>query len=598
MKKIIRIVAILFLVAACLPLYDASAENRAPLKAALIFDIGGRGDGGFNDSAYKGFEQAAKEFNVATVVEEPERSLDRESVLKRLAASDADMVIAVGFAFSEAVNGLAARYPGKKFVCVDYSVKYDSKGNAVPLAPNLAGLTFREEEGAYLVGAVAALTSKTGKIGFLGGMDCPIIRKFEAGYLAGAKAVRPDITVLTRYAGITGKAFNDPEKGEALALAMYRDGADVIFHAAGVTGEGLFKAAKKQNKLAIGVDSDQYAQAPGLILTSMTKHIDVAVYESVKALAKGGFTGGLKVFGLKEKGVGFVYDDHNKILIPEERYKKVADLRDRVIKGEITVPTRTRSGEMFTRTDLVDLLSRLHGETWAVLAGLERDLAQSARTLSGKALKGATAREALKKLYRSNPYIIDCETVSDQGIMLVVEPAGFASSEGADISGQAHMKTLFKTKAPVLSQAFRSVEGPEAVAFHYPVFASDKAFSGSVSALFAPQYLLSGIIGPVVSLLPVDITLMQTDGRIIYDIDTKQIGLNAFTDPLYEPFPEVRALVKRVTAEKEGAGTYRFYQQGSRNPVIKEAYWKTISFHGAEWRLLIACARNHMDMEK
>ncbi len=599
MKNILRILGVLLIGAVCLFATDCLAQGKPPLKVALIFDIGGRGDGGFNDSAYHGLQKAARDFNIKTDLVEPRRSLDREQALNALAVSDADMVIGVGFAFTENMNALAARYPQKKFVCVDYGVKHDHKGAVIPPAANLAGLLFKEEEGSYLVGVMAALRSGTGKIGFMGGMDCPIIRKFEAGYMAGAKAARPDIIVLSRFAGITGKSFNDPEKGEAMATAMYRDGADVIFHAAGPTGEGLFKAAKKFNRFAIGVDSDQYMQAPGLVLTSMTKNVDVAVFESIKSLADGNFSGGLKVFGLKENGVGFVYDDHNKGLIPPDAYKKVLEARERIIKGETVVPTSTQNKRLFARSDLRELLSRLQSETLAVLAGLEGDLTRSARALSGKTLKGNHARKVLKKLYASNPYIIDCETVSNKGIMLVVEPSRFSSSEGADISKQAHMVTLFRTKKPVLSGAFRSVEGPEAVAFHYPVFSSPgKTFSGSVSTLFAPEYLLSRIIGPVASLQPVDISLMQTDGRMIYDIDTKQIGLNAFTDPLYQPFPEVLALVKKVAAEKEGTATYRFYRQGSQTPVVKEAHWKTIAFHGAEWRLIVACSKDDMEPDK
>jgi basic membrane protein A and related proteins len=598
MNGMVRVFGVLLLGAACLFVNDCLAENKPQLKVALIFDIGGRGDGGFNDSAYRGFEKAAREFGIKTVLAEPRRSLDRESALNALAVSDADMVIGVGFAFTENMNALAARYPDKKFVCVDYGAKYDSKGNVASPAANLAGLLFREEEGSYLVGAIAALKSRAGKIGFIGGMDCPIIRKFEAGYITGAKAVKPDIIVLSRFAGITGKAFTDPEKGDAMATRMYQEGADVIFHAAGVTGDGLFRAAKRLHKFAIGVDSDQRVQAPGLVLTSMTKNVDVAVFESINALVDGRFSGGLKVFGLKEKGVGFIYDDSNKGLIPQDVYEKALELRERIVKGETVIPSSVRSKRMFTRTDLLDLLSQLHTETLAVLNKLEGDLKQSAQALSGKALKGSGARGVLKKLYTSNPYIIDCETVSDRGIMLVVEPQEFGSSEGADISKQAHMVKLFQTAKPVLSRAFRSVEGPEAVAFHYPVFSSGTQFSGSVATLFAPEYLLSGIIGPVASILPVDISLMQTDGRMIYDIDTRQIGLNAFTAPLYAPFPEVLSLVKKVAAEKEGAGTYRFYRQGSATPVVKDAYWKTIAFHGAEWRLIIACSKDDIDPNK
>ena len=249
----------------------------------------------------------------------------------------------------------------------------------------------------------------------------------------------------------------------------------------------------------------------------------------------------------------------------------------------------------FCRKDLQDVLSQLRGEITTVLNKLDADLKHSVQTLSVRGLKGDHARDVLKRLYRANPYIIDCETVSNQGIMLVVEPPEHRTSEGADISGQAHMVTLFKTGKPVMSGAFHSVEGPEAVVIHHPVFSADHRFAGSVSALFAPEYLLSNIIGPVAANLPVDIFLMQTDGLVIYDMDTSQIGLNVFRDPLYQPFPELIALARKVAAENEGSGWYRFHQKGSEGPVSKVAYWRTVALHGATWRLVITCAKDSIE---
>ena len=207
---------------------DVLAQNPTSLKVALIFDIGGRGDGGFNDSAYRGLERAVTTLGVKAVYIEHKRNLEQDLALNEAAASDAGMVIGVGFAFSDKLHKLATKYPDKKFVCVDYSVQHDDKGQIIPPPANLAGLLFKEEEGSYLVGAVAALKSRTGRIGFIGGMDSPIIRKFQAGYLAGAKAVRPDIRVTSKFAGITGQAFNDPQKGYRIATSMYGEGADII----------------------------------------------------------------------------------------------------------------------------------------------------------------------------------------------------------------------------------------------------------------------------------------------------------------------------------------------------------------------------------
>jgi basic membrane protein A and related proteins len=585
----------LFLSASLVMIQVSFAQNHEPLKVAIIFGIGGRGDGGFNDSAYNGLEKAVAELGVKAVYVERRRNLELEHAINEAAASDAGMIIGVGFSFSEKLHKLAVQYPDKKFVCVDYSVKYDDKGRIAPLPSNLAGLTFREEEGSYLVGAIAALKSRTGKIGFIGGMDSPIIRKFQAGYLAGARAVRPGIRVSSKYAGITGQAFNDPQKGYQIAMRLYKDGADIIYHAAGGTGTGLFEAAKKMNRLAIGVDIDQSVQAPVFVLTSMLKNIDVAVFESVKACARGNFSGGLKTFGLKEHGVGFVYNAQNRKMISEDIYNRVLVLRDKIIAGELIVPVESGHRTLFSRQEVQELLSRLQLEITTALNKLDGDIQQSAAALFGRDLKGEIARDVLKGLYRANPYIIDCETVSNAGIMVAVEPPAQRASEGADISMQDHMVKLFKTRQPVMSGSFRSVEGPQAVVIHYPIFSADHWFSGSVAALFAPEYLLAGIIGPVASNLPVDIFLMQIDGLIIYDVDTKQIGRNVFTDPLYRPFPDVIAFARKMAAGREGEGAYSFYQKGMDAPVAKTAYWQTVVLHGTPWRLAIACAADRIE---
>lgn len=585
----------LFLAVSLIVVQVSSAQNTPPMKVALIFDIGGRGDGGFNDSAYAGLEKAVAELGVKAVYVEHKRNLELDQAVHEVLASDAGMIIGVGFAISDKLNKLAAKYPDKKFVCIDYSAKHDDKGRIIPLPANLAGLTFKEEEGSYLVGAIAALKSKTGKIGFIGGMDSPIIRKFQAGYLAGARAVRPDIRVSSKYAGITGRAFNDPQKGYRIASRMYKEGADIIYHASGATGDGLFGAAKKMKRLAIGVDIDQSAQAPGLVLTSMTKHIDVAVFESVRSFARGSFSGGLKTFGLKENGVGFVYNDQNKKLIPVDIHKKVLALQAKIVAGELTVPAESDHQLLLSRKDLQDLLSGLHLEVKTALDKLDGDIKRSAQVLKGRDLKSDFARDVLKKLYEANSYIIDCETVSHSGIMLAVEPPAHRTSEGADISKQAHMVKLFKTHKSVMSGSFRSVEGPHAVVIHHPVFSLGHRFEGSVAALFAPEYLLSSIIGPVASNLPVDIFLMQPDGLVIYDVDVTQIGRNVFTDPLYQPFPDLIDLAKKVVTADDGKGVFRFYQMGGKTPVTHEAYWRTVRLHGVTWCLVITCAKDNIE---
>jgi basic membrane protein A len=217
-------------------------------------------------------------------------------------------------------------------------VKYDDEGHARSMPQNLVGLKFREEEGSFLAGAAAALVSETGIIGFVGGMDVPLIHKFEAGYRAGARHVRAGIEVLSAYAGVTANAFNDPAKGKELGNSMYGRGADVIFHASGTTGFGVFEAAREHGKLAIGVDSDQYDEAPGHILTSMVKDVDVAVLDTIRRVRDDRFQGGIQEFGLREGGVHIVRDERNRDLLDDGVYERVTALRDSIAGGLIHVP--------------------------------------------------------------------------------------------------------------------------------------------------------------------------------------------------------------------------------------------------------------------
>ncbi len=277
-----------------------------------MFDIGGRGDKSFNDAAAAGLEKAKAELGVPFTTLETNEGADREAQLRQLAAGPSQLVFGVGFLFTDDIKALAKEFPDKKFACVDFTV---TPGET--LATNLAALKFREEEGSFLVGALAALTSKTGKIGFVGGMDIPLIHKFQAGYEAGAKHVKPGIQVIVKYAGTTGEAFRDPTKGKELALAEYNAGADIIFHASGSTGLGVFEAAREQKKLAIGVDSDQYDEAPGFILTSMVKRVDTAVFDTIRDMKDGRWVSGVHDFGLAEMGVKWVYDERNMELIAD-----------------------------------------------------------------------------------------------------------------------------------------------------------------------------------------------------------------------------------------------------------------------------------------
>jgi basic membrane protein A len=308
-------------------------EGGERLRVGMVFDVGGKGDKSFNDSAYRGMLHAADEFGIDYTEFEPGQDADRETGLRKLAQAGYDVIIGVGFLFSDAIKKVARDYPEVEFACVDYDVR---PGEELP--PNLAGLKFREEEGSFLVGIMAAMFSETGRIGFVGGMDIPLIHKFEAGYIAGAEHANPDVSVTVAYAGTTPQAFADPAKGKELALLQYGRGVDVIYHASGSTGNGVIEAAKETGKYAIGVDSNQNYMAPGNMLTSMVKRVDNSVYMTIKAVVEGRFEGGLREFGLAEDGVGYAIDEHNESMVSEEMSAAVEEAKAAIVTGEIVVP--------------------------------------------------------------------------------------------------------------------------------------------------------------------------------------------------------------------------------------------------------------------
>ena len=310
----------------------SEGDREDAFRVGLVFDVGGKGDKSFNDSAYAGVVRAREDFGVEVSDFEPGQDADREVGLRKLAARGYDVVIGVGFLFTDAIRSVAADFPDVHFVLVD--------GRLEGL-DNVASLVFREQEGSFLVGAIAALTSETGTLGFVGGMDVPLIHKFEAGYRAGAEHVREDVRVLVGYAGVRPEAFADPVRGKEIALSQIAQNADVIFHASGVTGLGVIEAAREQGKLAIGVDSNQNGVAPGTVLTSMVKRVDNAIYREIESVLKGEFRGGLVEFGLAEDGVGFSLDEHNRALLPASVLDQVAELRAEVEAGKIDVPHET-----------------------------------------------------------------------------------------------------------------------------------------------------------------------------------------------------------------------------------------------------------------
>jgi basic membrane protein A len=318
------------------PAGGGSTPAPAAIKVGLAYDVGGRGDKSFNDLAAAGLEKAKKDLNIdvkelsAVLNESDQQKQDR---LELLATAGYNPIIAVGFAYEAALKKVAPKYPDIHFAIID-----DDQVKS----PNVEGLLFHEEQSSFLVGVAAALATTTKNVGFIGGVKgTGLIEKFQAGYEAGVKAVDPSIKVQVAYLSVAPvfDGFNDPGKAKITAKGMYDAGADVVYHAAGGSGSGLFDAAKAAGKLAIGVDSDQYKTAPAdeksLILTSALKGVDTAVYNFITDDANGKFKAGSVRFGLKEGGVG--YATSNPKIDPFKA--KIEEFKQKIIDGTITVPT-------------------------------------------------------------------------------------------------------------------------------------------------------------------------------------------------------------------------------------------------------------------
>jgi basic membrane protein A len=344
MKKLATLIVVLLVIHIGLLFVHPKNAEPAPapdaLRIGVVFDVGGRGDKSFNDGAYLGALRAKNELGATVHYIEPAESSDREAGIRLLAAEGMDLVVAVGFIFTDDINALAKEYPNVRFADVDYSVGTDASGNPIPPPPNVAALRSKEEQGSFLVGAIAGLVTRTKTVGFVGGMNIPLIHKFDAGFQAGVRQVCRTCRIISQYAGVTPDAFRNPGKGKEMAFSQYQQGADIIYHASGSTGLGVFEAARSAGKLAIGVDADQYLEAPGFVLTSMVKRIDVALFETVKRVKDGKFAGGIYDFGLEQNGVSYVYDEHNRNLIPASVVARVEELKKEVIAGRIVVPTK------------------------------------------------------------------------------------------------------------------------------------------------------------------------------------------------------------------------------------------------------------------
>jgi basic membrane protein A len=318
-----------------------AARTDCTTKVGIVFDIGGKNDRSFNAAAWEGVKRAEKELKICLYDVEPGNPTSIEPAMRAFAEKNFDLIIGIGFAQGPILERVAKDYPNIKFAIVD-GVVLDKDGNPLP---NVASLVFREHEGSYLVGMIAAEKSKTGVLGFVGGMDIPLIHRFKTGYEEGAKSVNPNIKVYDNYVGVTDQAWNDPGKGQELALSQIEKGADVIFTAAGNSGLGAFDAVEKfgknekgeANKFVIGVDSNQNGQRPGYVLTSMVKRVDNAVYDVVVEVRSGKFEGGFHVFGLDKDGVAYAMDENNKPLIPEDVILKVEVAKKKIVSGEIKV---------------------------------------------------------------------------------------------------------------------------------------------------------------------------------------------------------------------------------------------------------------------
>ena len=303
----------------------ALMAGAAMADPAIIFDLGGKFDKSFNEAAFNGAERWAKETGGSYKELEMQDEAQREQALRRLAESGANPVVMTGFAFGDVLNKVAPDFPETKFAIIDMVVEQ----------PNVKSVVFNEHEGSYLVGMMAALTSKTGTVGFIGGMDIPLIRKFGCGYAEGAKAANPDIKVVLNMTGDTPAAWNDPVKGAELAKGQKAQGADVIYAAAGGTGIGVLQAAADEGILSIGVDSNQNYLHPGKVLTSMVKRVDNSVYESFKEGTD--LKPGINVMGLANEGVAYAMDENNASLVTPEVLAKVDEAAAKIKAGEIVV---------------------------------------------------------------------------------------------------------------------------------------------------------------------------------------------------------------------------------------------------------------------
>lgn len=316
-----------FLASATALAIAAASAQAADIKPAVVYDQAGKFDKSFNEGVYNGITKFTEDTGIQVRESEPKNEAQVEQNLRRLAKRGYSPIVAVGFTMTSAVSKVAADFPEIKFSIIDGVIDQ----------PNVQSIVFKEHEGSFLVGALAAMASKTDTVGFVGGMDIPLIRKFGCGYEQGAKYITADATVIQNMTGSTGAAFNDPTKGSELAKSQFSKGADVVFAAAGGTGIGVYQAAKDEGKLAIGVDSNQNHIQPGTMLTSMVKRVDSAAYKVFEDAEAGTWKPGMEILGLSDGGVDWALDSNNASLITPEMKAKMKDVKAKIISGDIKV---------------------------------------------------------------------------------------------------------------------------------------------------------------------------------------------------------------------------------------------------------------------
>ncbi len=315
------------IVAAAALLLSASVAQAADISPAVIFDMGGKFDKSFNQGVYDGVEKFKAETGIEYREFEVTNEAQREQALRRMAQRGANPILSIGFAQAGPLEIVAKEFPDTSFTIIDGVVDL----------PNVRSVLFKEHEGSFLVGMLAAMASEGEPVGFVGGMDIPLIRKFACGYQQGAKYVNAETTVIENMTGTTPSAWNDPGRGSELAKGQFDKGVKVVYAAAGGTGTGVYQAAKDSGKLAIGVDSNQNYLHPGTMLSSMLKRVDVAGYNAFNDAMNGEWKPGIEVLGLAEEGVGWALDEHNESMITDEMKAMLDEASAKIVSGDIKI---------------------------------------------------------------------------------------------------------------------------------------------------------------------------------------------------------------------------------------------------------------------